>query len=236
MTFVELPEEWTAPICIWIAAKPRLAWECVGWLEYPHSVLDETTIYKQTKTLVIGWQICHYWSPWLIRNVNPNKKIILIYLFIYSFIYSCMYIYDIIKDMNAFIEERNICQQGVVYSKKSFISTNTQHVQSIICPHNKWEAHKKPKILQHREVSVFADVCGALPCTSESPLMWLQRGTELGELPAAKGRRSHNSSRHPAILCRLPPQTSGPWRRTSKGPPHPQLALCLASSSCKNNQ
>ena len=101
-----------------------------------------------------------------------------------------------------------------------------KYVQSIVCPHNKWEAHENPKILQHREVSVFADICVVLPCTSESPLMWLQHGTELSELPAAKGRRSHNPSRHPANLCRLRPQTSGLWRRTSKGPPYPQLAHC----------
>ena len=43
----------TAVICIWIAAKSHLARECVSWLEYPHSVLDETT-YKQAKSLVIG--------------------------------------------------------------------------------------------------------------------------------------------------------------------------------------
>ena len=117
-----------------------------------------------------------------------------------------------------------------IKKKKRALLAQTQshhnYVQSIICPHNKQEAHEKPKILQHREVSVFADVCGALPCTSESPLMWLQRGTELGELPAAKGRRSHNSSRHPAILCRLLTQTSDLWRRTSKGPP--STARCTA--------
>ena len=54
MTYVELLGVRTALICIWIAAKPRLARECVGWLEYPHSVLDETTTYKQAKSLVIG--------------------------------------------------------------------------------------------------------------------------------------------------------------------------------------
>ena len=112
-----IPEVQTPPICIWIAAKLRL-----GRLEFPQSVLDETTTFRQANSCVNGWQICHYWSPWLITN--PNL------------------------------------------------------------------------------------------------LLW----------------RLHNPYRHPTILCRLPPQTSGPWRLTSKGPHRPQLALCLASSSCKNNQ
>ena len=99
--------------------------------------------------------------------------------------------------------------------RKSFINTNT-----IICPHIKRKAHEKPQILQHHEVSVFADACGALPCISEMPLMCLQRGAVLGERSAAKGWRSHNPPRHPATLCRLPLQTSGLWWRTSKGPPH----------------
>ena len=111
---------------------------------------------------------------------------------------------------------------------KNFISTNTQPVQSIICP------QKKPKILQHSKVYVFADVCGALTCSC--PLMCLQRGTELGELLAAKGQRSHNPSRHPpsCAVFLFRHQVYGGAPR--KGPSHPQLALGLACSSCKNNQ
>ena len=37
-----------ALICIWIAAKPRLAIS-MGWLDYPHSVLDKTTTSKYHK-------------------------------------------------------------------------------------------------------------------------------------------------------------------------------------------
>ena len=42
--------------------------------------------------------------------------------------------------------------------RKSFISMNTNtkcmYKAKEICPHTKWEAHEKPKILQHHEVSV----------------------------------------------------------------------------------
>ena len=35
-------------------SETLLARECVGWIECPHSVLDETTTYKQAKSLMIG--------------------------------------------------------------------------------------------------------------------------------------------------------------------------------------
>ena len=41
-----------------------------------------------------------------------------IYISVIYINFSFIYIYDIIKDMNECIEERNICQEGVVYSKK----------------------------------------------------------------------------------------------------------------------
>ena len=65
---------------------------------------------------MISWQICHYWSPWVIIKLN---------------IYSYLNIHDIIKDMNEFIKE------SLFIERKSFINTNTKHLQSIICPHNK---------------------------------------------------------------------------------------------------
>ena len=56
----------------------------------------------------------------------------------------------------------------VFIQRKIFINiaqTHHNYIQSIICPHNKREAHKRPKILQHRKVSV----CGLRAAGSWRP-------------------------------------------------------------------
>ena len=55
MTYVELPEVPITLICIWIAPKTRLVREQVAWLECPHSVLDQTTTFKQAKSIISDW-------------------------------------------------------------------------------------------------------------------------------------------------------------------------------------
>ena len=74
----------------------RLARERLAWLEFPHSLLDETTTFKQEKSLVIGSQVCHglgYWSTWAIIIIII-KFYIYIYLFIYVLhIYLLIYVY-----------------------------------------------------------------------------------------------------------------------------------------------
>ena len=69
MIYVELAEMEMALISIC-----HLARECVAWLEFPHSVLDETTTFNLEKSVAICWRICYYWSPWVIINVNPDNS------------------------------------------------------------------------------------------------------------------------------------------------------------------
>ena len=98
---------WMALISIWIAATPRLAKECLAWLEFPHSVLDDTT------TLLIGWQVWNglgYSSPWVIIIII----IIIIYLGLYIFIY---FIYAMLYFHVLVILRKMSCQERAVYSK-----------------------------------------------------------------------------------------------------------------------
>ena len=79
-----------------------LARERLAWLEFPHSLLDETTTFKQEKSLVIGSQVCHglgYWSTWAIIIIIIKFYIyIYIYLFMY-YIFIYLYIYIFISYM-----------------------------------------------------------------------------------------------------------------------------------------
>ena len=136
--------------------------------------------------------------------------------------------------------------------RKSFISTKHKHTTMYkvqqICPHNIWEAHEKPKILQHCEVSVcrlqvtggilseFGPFCRRLWSVAlyfgitSNPDCSVAQSSVSSQLRKDKVAQSIQTPR------RLPHQTSGLWWRAFKGPPHPQLAHSLASCSFKNNQ
>ena len=179
--------------------KPCLARERVGMLEFSHSALDETTTYKQEKSLVIGWQICHYWSPWVIINVNPNNKYINKYLWYH-------------QGQSFISTNANTQSKGDLPTQQMGSSREAQN------PTTPWSGGSGGVLYE------FGPFCRRLWCAALYLGITSNVDCSVAQSSVSSWLRKDGGCTIHPYTRRLSSQTSGLWRRTSKGPRHPQLA------------
>ena len=134
----------------------------------------------------------------------------------------------------------NLLRKGT-FARNMFIQRKSFIYNTQLCTSTNRRFQQQIKIIQRHQLSIIRrlgavgiwrrSVCMCsilqtsvvLPCSSGSPPIWLQRCTEFSQLLL---RNDGGRTIHPDTPSSVPSSSSSSSART----------LCLASSSCKNNQ